>query len=82
MRSNGKYYDPPTHCTMFRDASYKLNVYHDTAASIADVEGELFDMEKDPAEQVNLWDQPDFQTIKLRLLNRLMNWLVEQDLKN
>lgn len=31
-------------------------------------EGELFDLQKDPNELVNLWDSPDYQQIKVSLL--------------
>lgn len=51
-----------TFATMYRDQQYKLCVYHDHHL------GELFDLEADPWEHHNLWDDPRFTDIKLRLL--------------
>jgi arylsulfatase A-like enzyme len=47
---------------MIRDRRYKLVVYHghDT--------GELFDLENDPGEFVNLWDSPDHREQRFRLM--------------
>ena len=47
---------------MFRDSRHKLAVYHGH-----DI-GELFDLEVDPWEFENLWDDPGAADIKLRLL--------------
>lgn len=35
--------------------------------------GELYDLEKDPGEYVNLWDDPESQTLKSRLLLRFVH---------
>jgi len=51
-----------TYGTMFRDGRHKLAVYHGH-----DI-GELFDLEADPWEFKNLWDDPSAADIKLRLL--------------
>ena len=53
---------PGTYGTMFRDGRHKLAVYHGH-----DI-GELFDLEVDPWEFENLWDDPGAADIKLRLL--------------
>jgi arylsulfatase A-like enzyme len=47
---------------MWRDRRYKLVVYHGHEL------GELFDLEADPWEHCNLWDDPTHQSIKLRLM--------------
>lgn len=51
-----------SYADMYFDGRYKLNVYHGTQF------GQLFDMKEDPKEQNNLWDDPAYQEIKLKLL--------------
>ncbi len=48
--------------TMYRTERYKLVVYHGTGL------GELFDLENDPDEFTNLWDDTAYQAIKADLL--------------
>lgn len=48
--------------TMFRDARWKLVVYHSHGV------GELYDLDDDPDELVNLWDVPSLAATKVRLL--------------
>ena len=50
--------------TMYFDGRYKLSVYHGHNL------GELYDLAEDPHEFDNLWDDPDFQTLKLDLILR------------
>jgi len=64
-----EYYDAldqpdATHGTMYRDGRYKLNVYHGHNL------GELYDLQEDPDEYVNLWDDPAHQMLKLDLMQR------------
>ncbi|MCC6169290.1 MAG: sulfatase-like hydrolase/transferase, partial [Caldilineaceae bacterium] len=64
-----EYYDAldlPDHSfgTMLRDARYKLVVYHGHSL------GELYDLQNDPHEFTNLWDDPDFAALKCDLLQR------------
>ena len=49
---------------MLRDRRYKLVVYHGHGL------GELYDLEQDPHEFDNLWDDPAMQSLKLDLLQR------------
>ena len=51
-----------TYATMLRDERYKLIVYHGHGF------GELFDLEADPGEFVNRWDDPALQSTKMRLM--------------
>ena len=48
--------------TMYRDAKYKLSVYHGTGL------GELYNLESDPWEFENLWDEPSASEIKANLI--------------
>ena len=58
MRDN--YYG--TFATMIRDERYKLVVYHGHGV------GELFDLETDPDEYNNLWDEPALTETKVALM--------------
>ena len=51
-----------TFATMYRDQRHKLVVYH------GHQHGELYDLQEDPHEFENLWDQPDKQSLKLDLM--------------
>ena len=61
---NAKYNEPFTgsFATMLRDERHKLVVYHGHGI------GELFDLDADPGEFDNLWDDPARQETKLGLL--------------
>ncbi len=51
-----------SYATMYRNRRYKLVVYHGHNL------GELFDLERDPWEHINLWDDPAHQSLKCNLL--------------
>ncbi len=53
--------------TMFRTSRYKLVVYH------KDNLGELFDLEADPYEFDNLWNEPSWQELKHKLILESFN---------
>ncbi len=55
---------PGSYATMYRDRRFKLIVYHGHNL------GELYDLEHDPWEFENLWDSPEHQSLKSRLLLR------------
>ena len=48
--------------TMYRNTTHKLCMYHDKQL------GELYDLESDPWEFTDLWDSPDHQEVKNRLI--------------
>jgi uncharacterized sulfatase len=76
-----KYFDPPINCTMFLDERFKLNVYHSPSEE-GKVQGELYDMDNDPQEVNNLWANAEYSEIKTRLLQRLMDWMVENNIRD
>jgi arylsulfatase len=43
--------------------------------------GQLFDLKKDPKEQINLWDEPAFQEQKDKLLDIQRRWLIESNIQ-
>lgn len=51
-----------TFATMHRRGSHKLVLYHSIDA------GELFALDQDPHEHENLWEHPDYQTLKNELI--------------
>ncbi|MGY8697024.1 MAG: sulfatase family protein, partial [Verrucomicrobiia bacterium] len=53
--------------TMYRNDRYKLNVYHDQNL------GELYDLEEDPWEFNDLWNDPEYSEIKNRLIYESFN---------
>ncbi len=65
---------PAPQATMVRTAEHKLTAFHGLGT------GELYDLEADPDETNNLWDDPHGQSLKLALLTRLsdrMAWTVD-----
>ena len=74
------YYDPPLHASMVRGERYKLVVYHALAPGETH-EGQLFDMENDPQETHNLWDDPAHAAARRELTERLLDWQVQQDVR-
>lgn len=60
--------DPSKHvpcwATMYRDERYKLAVYHGIQ------HGQLFDLQNDPDEYQNLWNDPAHESVKWDLIKR------------
>ena len=54
----------PTYATMWRTKTHKIIVYHGQEL------GELYDLELDPDEFVNLWDEPASNSIKQALMKQ------------
>lgn len=55
------------HLRTFIEKRYKMTVYRDREW------GELFDLEADPDERENRWDDPEYAAIKCALLRRFLN---------
>jgi len=53
-----------SYATMVRDQRYKLVTYHGHET------GELFDLDRDPAEFCNLWDKSDYRDVRFKLMKR------------
>ena len=54
---------------MVRDRRFKLAVYHDQEY------GELYDLEEDPWEHINLWESGAHQKVKSRLMRTAFDGL-------
>jgi arylsulfatase len=57
---------------MIRTKRWKLNYY-------PTCDGELYDLENDPGETRNLWNEPGAADTRRELKNTLLNWLVTAD---
>ena len=59
---------------MVRTRQHKIAVFHGTEIS------ELYDIERDASETVNLWNEPNYAAVKSDMLTRLcdrMAWTVD-----
>jgi len=63
--------DPPVYLTMVRTERHKIVVVHGHAA------GELYDLEKDPAETHNLWNVPEYASVKTEMLIRVCDRMAQ-----
>jgi len=75
-RDSGHPLSPPVHATMLRTAQYKLVVHHGAPSTSRDRTGELYDLDRDPAENQNLWNDPDAAAIRQQLTEQLLDILV------
>lgn len=57
----------PVYATMWRTATHKLVVYH------GEPFGELYDLQRDPKEYDNLWDDPDCSGLRFELLKQCLD---------
>ncbi|RJT06812.1 sulfatase [Halococcus sp. IIIV-5B] len=61
--------------TMIRTENWKFVHFVDNEA------GQLFDLDQDPEEEKNLWDDPDTKAIRDRFHERLLNWRLNSGLR-
>jgi uncharacterized sulfatase len=61
------------HMDSFLTDRYKITVHRDS------IHGELFDLQEDPAEIRNLWDDPDAADLKASLMHRFMRAKMESE---
>lgn len=59
--------DPKAFASMLRTRAYKLIIDHNSQ------KGELYDLQKDSEETKNLFDDPQYQEVKITLLQSLVN---------
>ena len=64
------------HTTMLRHDRWKLVVHHGAPATARDRTGELYDLDADPDELANLWDDPATATSGAELQELLLDVLV------
>jgi len=80
INDKSEYFDPPIYATMLRDKRFKLNVYHNIGNFVDNLQGELYNMEEDKHEFNNLWNEPAFLEEKNRMMGKLLDWVVSQEL--
>lgn len=61
--------------TMVLDGKIKLVHFVDSD------EGQLFDLDNDPKEQINLWDDPSYASTRARMIDDILKWRSESSLK-
>jgi arylsulfatase A-like enzyme len=72
-------WDPPIHASMMFDGRYKLSLFHTDTGTPGRTDGELYDMENDPEELTNLWDEPGAATVRARLTERMLGWIARNE---
>lgn len=59
--------DPAPYATMVRTRDYKIVAMHGMHG------GELYDLQNDPGETVNRWNDPEYREVRLAMLERLVD---------
>jgi arylsulfatase A-like enzyme len=76
-----RYFDPPINAGMLRYRQYKLNLYFSTETAGASMEGQLFDLSKDPYELADLFADAGSQDLKNRLIALFLAHLNTMDFR-
>lgn len=71
VNDGGVFWDPPMQATMARDQRFKLTLYTSGGSS----QRELFDLQTDPQETINLSGKPACAEIELKLLSDIASFL-------
>jgi hypothetical protein len=74
--ANLNHRDPPAYLTMVSDGKRKLIKVHDKTGK-AGCAGMLYDLEKDPGEHHNVYNDPAYAETKTRLLEDLCDRMAE-----
>ncbi len=74
-RDSGHPAQPAVHTTMFRHEQYKLVIWHGEPATDRKRDGELYDLETDPGELVNLYHDKAHRELRERLKDQLLDVL-------
>ena len=61
------------HVTSYIDARYKVSVYREGS------DGEVFDLQTDPNELVNLWNDPQFAMLKQTLMHQMLQAILQSE---
>jgi arylsulfatase A-like enzyme len=72
ISDNGTYFNPPIYASMIFDGRYKLNLYHSLSEDFDATEGQLFDLQTDPEEQINLFSKDLVH--RLKLMEMFAHW--------
>ncbi|PCC37895.1 hypothetical protein CIK66_17005 [Brachybacterium alimentarium] len=75
FRSSGDPANPGAHLTMLRHDRWKLVAHHGLPSTTRARSGELYDLESDPGELENLWDDGAHLAVRLELTERLLDVL-------
>lgn len=67
--------------SMVRNHTHKLIHFFESTESNDRPAGQLFDLNRDPDERVNLWNDPSYQTIKAELKDELLNFRIRSGLE-
>lgn len=70
----GKYFEPPLFGAMLFNGRHKLNIYFPEGRPEQGFDGQLFDLEADPCELNNLWNEPAQTETREALRGQLLAW--------
>ena len=77
--SSNNYDGIPVLGTMWREGRYKLNLWRNPGSARSPIEGELYDMESDPQELQNLWQDKKTKDLQDEMTRKTMDWLLRQE---
>lgn len=68
--SNDEILEGTDYMTMVREGPWKLVHFVDCE------DGQLFNLDEDPCERNNLWDNPDHRELRMRLIEGILKWRI------